>query len=62
VRGNREIICTFKKQEDKKMKHTRISLKTINGKWHVNNGNIEIAFDTFVDAMYFVDLCYRAVR
>ena len=44
------------------MKHTRISLKTINGRWCVNNGNIEIAFDTLADAAYFIDLCYKASR
>jgi predicted transport protein len=44
------------------MKNTRISLKTENGKWCVNNGDIEIAFDTLADAAYFIDLCYRAVR
>ena len=44
------------------MKRTKISLKTINGKWYVNNSNIEIAFENSEAALYFIDLCYRAVR
>ena len=44
------------------MKNTRISLKTINGRWCVNNGIFSVTCDTFVDAMRLIDLCYKAVK
>lgn len=44
------------------MRKPKISLKTENGKWYVRNGSITIVFENAEAAMYFIDLCYRAVR
>lgn len=44
------------------MKKPIIKLRTENGKWYVRNGDIEIAFENSEAALYFIDICYRAVR
>jgi hypothetical protein len=37
-------------------------MRTVNGKWIVNNGERTIAFENSNDALYFIGICKKAVK